>query len=209
MLGDLRICCVGDSFVAGVGDPRCLGWVGRLGASAHADGFAPTLYNLGVRRQTSVDIAERWLGECEQRLPSGTDAAVVLSFGVNDTSWEDGGPRVDPARSAESLARMLREAGARGWRVLAVAPPPVADPDHNARSAALDEIFAEICASTAVPYVRIHHALRASPVWMREVRAGDGAHPGAGGYDILAELIEPQWREWLSGWNSLESVSDV
>lgn len=104
---------------------------------------------------------------------------------------------------------MLRQAAARGWRVLAVAPPPIADQDHNARSAALDERFAEICASAAVPYVRIRHALRENPVWMREVRAGDGAHPGAGGYDVLAELVEPRWREWLSGWNSPESVSDV
>jgi hypothetical protein len=33
---------------------------------------------------------------------------------------------------------------------------------------------------------------------MREVRAGDGAHPGASGYDELAALVAPQWRDWLS-----------
>src|SRR5690606_27298725 len=61
---DLRICFVGDSFVAGVGDPEALGWSGRLTVDAHAAGVAPTAYNLGVRRQTSTDIAGRWQAEC-------------------------------------------------------------------------------------------------------------------------------------------------
>lgn len=72
---DLRICFLGDSFVAGVGDPRCLGWAGRL--------------------------------------------------------------------------------------------------------------------ATAQP-------LRDNALWRREVRDGDGAHPGAAGYDALAALIMPHWWEWLS-----------
>ena len=38
MARDLRICFVGDSFVAGVGDPLCLGWPGRLAARTFADG---------------------------------------------------------------------------------------------------------------------------------------------------------------------------
>ncbi|MET7770368.1 GDSL-type esterase/lipase family protein [Nocardia sp. NPDC005366] len=198
MVRDLRICCVGDSFVAGVGDTRCLGWVGRLGVSAHAAGYAPTLYNLGVRGQTSTDIQIRWLGECERRLPAGSDARVVLSFGVNDTSWDGGGPRVDPEVSQEALTRMLAHAADRDWRVLMVAPPPVDDVAHNERTADLDERFAEICARAAVPYVRVHRALRESALWMREVAEGDGAHPGARGYDLLAELIAPHWREWLS-----------
>ncbi|WP_281179812.1 hypothetical protein [Nocardia grenadensis] len=32
MSGDQRICFVGDSFVAGVGDPQALGWTERLTA---------------------------------------------------------------------------------------------------------------------------------------------------------------------------------
>ena len=27
---DVRVCVFGDSFVAGVGDPKSLGWVGRF-----------------------------------------------------------------------------------------------------------------------------------------------------------------------------------
>ncbi|MGW4364781.1 GDSL-type esterase/lipase family protein [Nocardia takedensis] len=197
MARDLRICCVGDSYVAGVGDPEFQGWVGRLAVDSVE--FAPTLYNLGVRRQTSVDIGARWLGECEQRLPAGCDGRVVLSFGVNDATVLGGRERVRPDVSAAMLAMMLERAAEYEWSVLVVSPPPVADPEHADRVAALDDRFAEVCADARVRYVRVHRALRESPVWMREVAAGDGAHPGAAGYGLMATLVAPHWRDWLAG----------
>ncbi|MFQ6325378.1 GDSL-type esterase/lipase family protein [Nocardia sp. CWNU-33] len=198
MSRDLRVCFVGDSLVAGVGDPRCLGWVGRLAAQAYTDGIPVVAYNLGVRRQTSTDIRARFLAECVQRLPAGTDARIVLSFGVNDTMQVDGQCRVTSDQSVANLGALVRQAAEYGWPVLMVAPPPIDDVEHNARTAALDEQFTEICAAEGIPYVRIHHQLRKNAVWMREVREGDGAHPGAAGYDELAAAVAPQWREWLS-----------
>ncbi|WP_174185123.1 GDSL-type esterase/lipase family protein [Nocardia barduliensis] len=198
MSRDLRVCFVGDSFVAGVGDPRCLGWAGRLASAAYARGVPLTAYNLGVRRQTSAEILARFLAECSPRLPEGVDARVVLSFGVNDAVYENGGPRVAPEESAANLGELLARAADRGWRVLLVAPPPVADDVHNARIAALDERFARICAAANVPYVPVHQPLHGNPVWSAEVRAGDRAHPGTRGYDEITALIAPQWHAWLS-----------
>ncbi|MGW4714936.1 DUF459 domain-containing protein [Nocardia sp. NPDC004260] len=198
MSRDLRVCFVGDSFVAGVGDPDFRGWAGRLASAAHAQGIPLTAYNLGVRGQTSAEIVRRFRAECAPRLPEGVDARVVLSFGVNDAMHENGGPRVAPDESAANLGELLAQAGERGWPVLMVAPPPIADDEHNARTAALDERFAQVCAASEVPYVRVHQPLRDSAVWAAEVRAGDGAHPGAAGYEELAALIAPQWRAWLS-----------
>ncbi|MFI9632267.1 GDSL-type esterase/lipase family protein [Nocardia sp. NPDC051929] len=195
---DLRVCFVGDSFVAGVGDPDFRGWVGRLASAAHAEGIPLTAYNLGVRRQTSAEIVRRFRAECAPRLPEGVDARVVLSFGVNDAMHENGGPRVAPGESVANLGELLGQAGERGWPVLMVAPPPIADDEHNARTAALDERFAQVCAAAEVPYVRVHQLLRDSAVWAADVRAGDGAHPGAAGYEEMAALIAPQWRAWLS-----------
>ncbi|MEU7629876.1 GDSL-type esterase/lipase family protein [Nocardia sp. NPDC049220] len=198
MNADVRVCFVGDSFVAGVGDPRCLGWPGRLAAMSHAEGMPLTAYNLGVRRQTSAEVRGRWLAECGPRLPEGVDARIVLSFGVNDAMQDNGRPRVDPDESVATAAKLLEQAGERGWRVLMVAPPPIDDADHNIRTAALDERLARTCALTGVPYVRVHQQLRENGRWMAEVRAGDGAHPGAAGYDEITALIAPQWRDWLS-----------
>ncbi len=34
-------------------------------------------------------------------------------------------------------------------------------------------------------------------VWRDESERGDGAHPGAGGYAYLAELVADPWLSWL------------
>lgn len=36
-----------------------------------------------------------------------------------------------------------------------------------------------------------------SDVWRDEAARGDGAHPRAGGYELLAELIRGPWLTWL------------
>lgn len=81
-MDDLRVCLVGDSFVAGVGDPDHLGWVGRVAARSHGAGRPLTAYALGVRRQTSQDVADRWRAECTPRLPDGCDGRVVVAAGA-------------------------------------------------------------------------------------------------------------------------------
>lgn len=194
---DVRVCFVGDSFVAGVGDSEFLGWAGRLAAGT-SRGVALTTYNLGVRRQTSSDIRARWLVECAQRLPEGADRRVVFSFGTNDTTVEDGAARVDPGVAVRNLGEMLRECAARGWRALVVGPPPIDDAEQNALTAALDRRFAEACRSAGVEYVPVFDALAADAVWMQQVRDGDGAHPDGGGYRAFAALVRPTWERWIA-----------
>lgn len=198
MTGDLRVCFVGDSFVAGTGDPDHLGWAGRLSARTHRTGRAVTAYGLGVRRQTSADVLGRWEAECAPRLPTACDARVVVSFGVNDATVEGGRQRVAVADAAAHLGRLLTGARARGWPVLVVGPPPVADAGHNARTAQLDRQFERRCATAGVPYVGVLDVLLGTPAWMDEVAAGDGAHPGAAGYEALAQHLWPAWQAWSS-----------
>jgi lysophospholipase L1-like esterase len=185
--------------VAGVGDPAALGWVGRLASRSLRGGLALTVSNLGVRRDTSTDVRRRWLAECRARFPGGCEARVVLAYGVNDTTIEDGRLRTPPDVSVANLLDLLGTARDHGWPVLVAGPPPIADDAQNARIAALDGRFASVCAEAGVPYVPVFDALRADPVWSEEVRRGDGAHPGAAGYDRLAALIAPAWDAWPAG----------
>lgn len=185
--------------MAGVGDPAAAGWVGRLASRSLRGGLALTVSNLGVRRDTSTDVGRRWLAECRARFPAGCSARVVLAYGVNDTTIEGGRPRTPPDVSAANLLHLLGTARDHGWPVLVAGPPPIADDAQNARIAALDGRFAALCAGAGVPYVPVFEALRADPVWTAEVSRGDGAHPGAAGYDRLADLIAPAWDRWLGG----------
>src|SRR5689334_860809 len=97
----MRICFFGDSFVNGTGDDDALGWVGRVVADARRAGCDLTAYNLGIRRNTSADVAARWEGEARLRLPADCDGRLVFSFGANDcvSSGVDRGSRVEPEQS--------------------------------------------------------------------------------------------------------------
>jgi acyl-CoA thioesterase-1 len=195
---DRRLLFFGDSLVAGVGDSSAAGWVGRVAAASFASGLPLTAYNLGVRGETSLQVASRWGGEALPRLLAGADCRIVLSFGANDTSIQHDQVRVDTDRSSGALATILEEAATIGLATLVLGRAPVGEPEWNRRIDSLSVSFAEICAERGVPFVSVIEPLLASPVWMEQVAAGDGAHPGAEGYQALADLVlAGGWLDWL------------
>ena len=193
---DIRICFVGDSFVNGTGDPDFLGWTGRVCRAALTDAFELTHYNLGIRRDTSADIRRRWQAEAAARLPNGGDNRLVFSFGVNDTTLENGQPRVSPADSVANARAMLTLA-ARQYPTLMIGPLPIDDTDQNARSKALDAAYVQLCDELGVPYLSVFDTMHNHPDWLREVKRNDGAHPFAGGYAALAATIRAWGRWWF------------
>jgi lysophospholipase L1-like esterase len=198
-----RICFVGDSYVNGTGDPEGLGWAGRVCAAACRRGHDVTRYDLGVRRDTSADVLARWAGEARPRLPEGVDRRLVFSFGVNDTTLEQGALRVAPPVSEANAREIL--AAAQRWAppvpILMIGPPPTADPEQNLRIGELSQVLVQACADLGVPCLEVFPFLEMSDVWMIEAAAGDGAHPGAAGYAELAKLVEawPPWTAWFEG----------
>jgi lysophospholipase L1-like esterase len=190
----------GDSFVAGVGDPTALGWVGRVVAASYGAGRPTIAYNLGVRRDTSADVERRWRTEARARLGYPDVAqAVVFSFGVNDATEENGGLRVASEASVATLRRLVGDARSLGVNVLVVGPPPAGEPAHDLRVEQLSVRFGEVAARCDVPYVEVFGALTADGTWAREAAESDGAHPAAGGYAALAGLVlEAGWLDWLA-----------
>ncbi|MEU6987371.1 GDSL-type esterase/lipase family protein [Streptomyces sp. NPDC046324] len=198
MIKDIRICFIGDSFVQGIGDPEHRGWVGRVLAATHSD---ITAFNLGIRRNTSEDVLRRCWQEVLLRTLPGADNRLVISFGSNDTIEESGAVRVDPARCLENLAAILDESRRRAITPLVVGPPPVitAGAEHLTRIAKLAAEMSALCQSQRIPFIATTMRLADDPVWTREVLAGDGAHPGRGGYQQLADLIlADQWQQWAT-----------
>ena len=96
MLQRLTVAFVGDSFVAGVGDLDGLGWTGRLIASSRRPGLDLTGYPLGVRRQTSVDVAARWEAEVPAR---------VADAGVTSGGLRSGSTTRSPVPTADAASR--------------------------------------------------------------------------------------------------------
>jgi acyl-CoA thioesterase I len=201
MRQDIRICFVGDSFVNGTGDRTYLGWTGRLCQGLAAQGLDITHYNLGIRRDTSADIERRWKAETTWRLSQGADNRIVFSFGTNDSTWENGQQRVQRVDSLNHCRQILTVAK-QHYPVLMISPPPIADAQQNDRTALLCEDFLMACLALNIPYLDIFTPLRQSLSWQASVAAGDGAHPGAEGYEEMAGLIQ-SWSVWTGGLGAL------
>lgn len=196
-VGDHRLCVVGDSFTLGYGDPTCLGWVGRISAEAIQKGYDLTVYNLGIRRDTSREIAVRWEQESAARLKFHQGQAyIIFSFGVNDTTIESSQntTRVPFEESIKNFQHILTQAKKR-YAVFFVGPPPVEDPAQNERICILDQAFNQAAILLEIPYFSVVQSLLQEKTWMREVACYDGAHPQAAGYAVLARLIghAPFW----------------
>lgn len=194
-LYQVRICFFGESFVNGAGDPECLGWAGRICVDANRKGYDITYYNLGVRRETSAELKVRWLREVTSRLPKEYDGRIVFSFGVNDTTLENGKTRVEVTESIANTRTILSKAK-QVYPVLMVGPLPCTDKGQNQRIADLSKQFAMVGNELNVPYLDVFPILERSNIWIEEARENDGAHPRAAGYVEFAEIVQ-NWAAWL------------
>ena len=209
----LRICFVGDSLTNGTGDAEFLGWPGRLSAAEGKRGHDLSCYNLGIRADTSLHIAARWRAECAARLPDIHPGRLVFAFGNNDTAIEEGAreQRVAPAISLATARAILAEA--KAWKpTLFIGPWPVEETKQpvnpigpvtyrfaNRRVAELSTSYAALADELGIPYLDLYRALAEDQHWQLASRAGDGVHPPAEGYRLVAAKVGawPAWRAWL------------
>lgn len=191
---DIRICFIGDSFVNGTGDEMMLGWAGRLCTEARQQGHAITYYNLGIRRNTSTDILQRW-PEVSLRQHPDCDNRIVLSCGVNDTTLENGALRVD----FETFLQNIRELFAHMQSApgLVVGPPPVDDDPQNQRIQTLSNAIQIEAETAGLPFIPLFDSLIEDRAYLNEISQNDGAHPKATGYQKMATIIRQSGKWWF------------
>ena len=197
-MAQMRICFIGDSFVTGAFDDECLGWAGRICAWARVRSHDVTAYNLGVRGETSLQIAKRWRSEAEVRQSPQQEGRLVFEFGVNDAREVNGKRQIEAGQSLAAAREIL--AAASVWKpTLMIGPPPGADAARNDRVSELSQKVAKLSGQLGIPYFDSFTALLDSPTFVASTTTIDGTHPGAGGYAEWARLIDqwPAWREWL------------
>lgn len=190
---EIRICVVGDALVAGQGDAKALGWVGRVAARTPQDETTVTLFPLGVPGETTADLATRWWEECDRRFRGHTACRLVLGLGHGDV---DAGLSIP--RSRLNLANVLDDAHSRGLPAFVVGPPPADRPERNERIEELSATFGDVCRRRNVPYVDTFGPLVTHETWLTDLAAGDGTHPRQAGYGLIAWLVlHGGWYEWL------------
>lgn len=207
-----RICFIGDAFTVGAGDETALGWVGRLAVREWADNHDVTIYNLGVRGNSTRMIGERWRRECEARIPAAANGRLVFMFGGNDAKEEIGRGVEVPIEESVANARAILSEAKQWLPTLWIGLIPMNDaipypqllkgPQYrfsNARQAEYNARYAEAAAEIGVPFLDVHTPLMNDPRWMRLTQAGDGSNPAGEGYAYVADMIAawPRWRAWF------------
>ncbi len=192
---DVGMVFIGASLTAGYGDPKGLGWVGRVVARTQHPDLDLTAYNLGVRGDTSGDVVARWGAECHPRWKARSERRLVLNVGTNDVLTG-----MTMARSRLNLANVLDEATNAGIGVFVVGLTPTLDPEMNRKIEALAEAQADVCSRRGVTYVDCYRPLATHDQWMADLAASpDRAHPGQAGYGLIAWLVlHNGWNDWLS-----------
>jgi lysophospholipase L1-like esterase len=188
-----RVCVIGDALVCGLGDPKALGWVGRVAARTPAENPPSAVFALGVPGESTAGLLARWREETGRRFVDGADNRVVIGLGSNDLA-----AGVSLARSRLNLATVLDDAEALRVPAFVIGPPPTLDQATNTRLAELAEAFADACQRRGVPFVDCFGPLVNHDQWFSDLAGGDGVHPGQVGYGLMAWLVlHGGWHEWL------------
>lgn len=190
---ELRLCAIGDELTAGVGDPRALGWLGRVVARTHSPAPAHT-YSLAVPGETTSGLSARWEEEFNRRMShdAEVDYRLIIGLGHNDIA-----AGLSLARSRLNLANILDVAGDRRIPTLVVGPPPTV-PSAQHSIGELSAAFADVSLRRRVPYVDTFTPLVNHEQWNADLAASHGAYPGQAGYGLMAWLVlHSGWNGWL------------
>ena len=189
-----RICVIGDELVAGTGDPKGLGWVGRVTARTPLEP-SPFVMTLAVPQETTTALSGRWEAETAIRFgPPPPDGSHHLVIGLGHADLAAG---VSLARSRLNLANILDVAESRRLSTFVVGPPPTAHGEPD-RQAELSAAFADVAGRRRVPYVETYAPLAQHDQWLADLASGDGQTPGQAGYGLMAWLVlHTGWHRWL------------
>lgn len=187
----LRLAVVGDELVAGAGDPKGLGWVGRVTARTPTPDPL-TVMTLAVPGETSTGLGARWDDEVSRRFSPEADNRLVVALGRADVA-----AGLSLARSRLNLANILDVADQRRIPAFVVGPPPGGTADAD-KLADLSAAYADVATRRRVPFVDTYTPLAAHDQWLGDLAAGDGILPGQAGYGLMAWLVlHTGWHAWL------------
>jgi acyl-CoA thioesterase I len=190
---NIRIVIIGDDLVSAGGDPKGLGWVGRVIAKTQSDYPKVDFYALPTPEITSAGLAEMWKSEAVKRFSEDTDNRLVISLNSNDIN-----AGISMSRSRLNLANILDESATQGIKSFVISPIPSRNPQLNYDIEHLAAGFEDVASRRSLPFVDAFRPLIDHQGFNDELKNSNFGQPGQLGHGLIAWLVLNQgWYRWL------------
>lgn len=188
----IRLTAIGDELLAGHGDPRALGWYGRVLARTTSDDTRFESYSLAAPGEGSEALAARWFDEASRRFGDNCENRLVVALSDRDLDLG-----LSTARSRLNLANILDSASQMSIKAIVVGPAPGLDDERNRRLGELSTVFADVATRRHHHYIDTFTPLLNHAQWRTDL-AANGGLPGQAGYGLMAWLVLHRgWYSWL------------
>lgn len=183
---------LGDELLSGAGDPKGLGWLGRVQARLPQNEDV-ALFPLAMVGETSSELLERWKVEAMPRFSPDTENYLVVALGTSDIKAE-----LTISRSRLNLASLLDEAAREGVKIFVIGPTPTGVAELDFEIDQLNAGFEDVVKRRQIAYVDCFRPLKDHEGWLQEVSTHSRKLPGQVGYGLMAWLVlNKGWFEWL------------
>lgn len=105
---ETNILIFGDSITYGAWDSIYGGWVNqlRLALEQRNNGFYQ-VYNLGIPDNTTEEVQQRFIAECDGRYVPGMNTVIIFAIGINDTQTINHNNRVCTASFEANMKQLI------------------------------------------------------------------------------------------------------
>ncbi len=190
-MNDIRLCVIGDELVAGTGDPRALGWIGRVLARTNVP-ETMNVFPLAMPGESTTEMSQRWENECMPRFKDGADNRLIIAVGKQDV--ETG---LSTPRTRLNLANMVDVSTQLGIKVMIVGPPPLQTSDSRQLSEVV-RACREVAERRSIPFVDTFSPLLTHDQWHDDLAMSQTGLPNQAGYGLLAWIVlHNNWFEWI------------
>jgi lysophospholipase L1-like esterase len=190
---DVRIVILGDAIISSAGDPKGMGWVGRVSSKTPSNFPRIDIFALPAPDETTSMLAERWQAEVQRRFSAETENKLVIALSNNDPA-----AGISISRSRLNIATIVDEAKRSGIESFLIGPTPHRNKELNSEVEHLASGFEDVADRRGVPFVDCFRPLVEHEGWNLEIETSENGLPGQVGHGLIAWLVLNRgWYEWL------------
>lgn len=190
---DVRIVILGDAMISAAGDPKGMGWVGRVTSKTPSTHPRVEIFALPAPDETTSMLAERWQSEVQRRFSAETENKLVIALSNHDPA-----AGISISRSRLNIATIIDEAKRAGIETFLVGPTPHRNSELNIEVEHLASGFEDVADRRGIPFVDCFRPLVEHEGWNLEIETSEHGIPGQVGHGLIAWLVLNRgWYEWL------------